>query len=300
MAPQGGDTYFTIEGEPEPVGGKPTADIRAASPGYFEAMGIALARGRDFGTSDAPGAPPVVIVNEPFVRQYFPAGNPIGRRLAIDMGETILSEIVGVVEGVRQYSLNFEPNPAMYVPFAQNPSGTVHLVVRASGSPAGMVAGLRSAIQRIDRALPVEVVAQSRRVARSAAESSFRTALIGAFALVALVLSAIGIYGLLAGLVAERRREIGVRVALGAATSDVVALVMRESLRLSAAGLALGALASLALGRLVSGLLFGIRPWDPLTLAGVVVLMTTAAAAASLVPARQVARVDPATTLREE
>jgi putative ABC transport system permease protein len=300
MAPQGGDTYFTIEGEPEPVGGKPTADIRAASPGYFEAMGIALARGRDFGTSDAPGAPPVVIVNEPFVRQYFPAGNPIGRRLAIDMGETILSEIVGVVEGVRQYSLNFEPNPAMYVPFAQNPSGTVNLVVRASGSPAGMVAGLRSAIQRIDRALPVEVVAQSRRVARSAAESSFRTALIGAFALVALVLSAIGIYGLLAGLVAERRREIGVRVALGAATSDVVALVMRESLRLSAAGLALGALASLALGRLVSGLLFGIRPWDPLTLAGVVVLMTTAAAAASLVPARQVARVDPATTLREE
>jgi ABC-type antimicrobial peptide transport system permease subunit len=216
------------------------------------------------------------------------------------MGETVLCEIVGVVDGVRQYSLNVEPNPAMYIPFAQDPSAVVNLVVQASGAPAGTVSGIRSAIQRLDRALPVEVVAQSRRVARSAADSSFRTALIGAFAVVALVLSAIGIYGLLAGLVAERRREIGVRLALGAATSDVVTLVMRESLRLAAAGLALGALASLALGRLVSGLLFGIRPWDPLTLAGVVVLMTAAAAAASLLPARQVARVDPATTLREE
>jgi putative ABC transport system permease protein len=300
MAPQGGDTYFTIEGEPEPVGGKPTADIRAVSPGYFEAMGIALSRGRDFGISDAPGAPPVVIVNEPFVRRFFAGGNPLGRRLAIDTGETVVSEIVGVVDGVRQYSLDFEPNPAMYVPFAQNPSATVNLVVQASGAPSGAVAGIRSAIQRLDRALPVEVVAQSRRVARSAAESGFRTALIGAFAVVALVLSAIGIYGLLAGLVAERRREIGVRVALGAGTSDVVALVMRESLRLALAGLALGAVASLALARLVSGLLFGIRPWDPLTLVGVVVVMTAAAAAASLVPARQVARVDPATTLREE
>jgi putative ABC transport system permease protein len=300
MAPQGGDTYFTIEGEPAPVEGKPTADIRAVSPGYFETMRIAVARGRDFGISDAPGAPPVVIVNEPFVRRFFAGGNPLGRRLAIDMGKTIVAEVVGVVEGVRQYSLNFEPNAAMYVPFAQIPAPTVNLVVQASGPPASAMAGIRSAIQRLDRSLPVEVVAQSQRVARSAAESGFRTALIGAFAVVALVLSAIGIYGLLAGLVAERRREIGVRVALGAGASEVVALVVRESVRLAAFGLALGAVASLALGRLVSGLLFGVRPWDPLTFVGVAVVMTAAAAAASLVPARQVARVDPATILRQE
>jgi putative ABC transport system permease protein len=201
---------------------------------------------------------------------------------------------------VRQYALEIEPNPAMYVPFAQRPSATVNVVVRADGAPAGMAAGIRSAIKRLDRALPVEVVAQSRRVARSAAEPGFRAALIGAFATMAVALSAIGIYGLLAGLVAERRREIGVRVALGATAFDVVALVVHESLRLATAGLALGALASLALGRLVSGLLFAVRPWDPLTFLGVAVVMTAAAAAASLVPARQVATVDPATTLREE
>jgi putative ABC transport system permease protein len=300
MAPQGGDTYFAIEGEPVPAEGKPTADIRAVSPGYFETMRIAVVRGRDFVASDAHGAPRAVVVNEPFVRRFFGGGDPVGRRLAIDMGETFLAEVVGVVEGVRQYSLNFEPNPAMYVPFAQIPGRTVNLVVQARGAPAGAAAGIRSTIQRLDRSLPVDVVAQSERVARSAAESRFRTTLIGAFAVVALALSAIGIYGVLAGLVAERRREIGVRVALGAGTSEVVALVVRESLRLAVAGLALGALASLALGRLVSGLLFGVRPWDPLTFVGVGVAMAAAAAAASLVPARQVARVDPAVVLRQE
>jgi putative ABC transport system permease protein len=300
MAPQGGDTYFTIEGQPVPAEGKPTADIRAVSPGYFDTMRVGLARGRDFGLSDVHGAPAVVIVNEPFVRRFFGGGNPLGRRLAIDMGKTFVAEVVGVVEGVRQYSLNLEPTPAMYMPFAQIPARTVNLVVQVSGAPAGAMAGIRSAIQRLDRSLPVEVVAQSERVARSAGDSRFRTALIGTFAVVALVLSAIGIYGVLAGLVAERRREIGVRVALGAGASEVVGLVVRESLRLAVAGLALGAVASLALGRLVSGLLFGVRPWDPLTFVGVAVVMAAAAAAASLVPARQVTRVDPAAVLRQE
>jgi putative ABC transport system permease protein len=299
MAPQGGDTYFTIEGEPAPAD-KPTADIRGVSPGYFETMRIAVASGRDFAASDAHGAPPVAVVNEPFVRRFFPAGNALGRRLAIDMGETFVAEVVGVVEGVRQYSLSFEPNPAMYVPFAQYPARTVNLVVQASGAPAGAMAGVRSAIQRLDRSLPVDVVAQSERVARSAAQSRFRTTLIGIFAVVALVLSAIGIYGVLAGLVAERRREIGVRVALGAGASEVVALVVRESLRLAVAGLAIGAIASLALGRLVSGLLFGVHPWDPVTFVGVAVVMAAAAATASVVPARQVTRVDPAAVLRQE
>src|SRR4029453_4523358 len=167
--------------ERAPAEGKPTADIRAVSPGYFETMQIAVARGRDFGASDAQGAPPVVIVNEPFVRRFFGGGDPIGRRLVIDMGRPFVAEVVGVVEGVRQYSLNFEPNAAMYVPFAQIPSRTVNLVVQASGAPAGARGGLRSRIQRPDAPPPVEVVAQSQRVARSAAESGFRTALIGAF-----------------------------------------------------------------------------------------------------------------------
>ena len=299
MAPQGGDTYFTVEGEPEPPQGKPNADIRAVGPGYFQTMGIRVLGGRDIASRDAPGAPFVVIVNEPFARTYL-SGNPLGRRLRIDMGRTLDAEVVGVVAGVRQYSLGFEPNPAMYMAMDQVPNSLVNLVVRGGTEISPTASAMRTLVRGLDRELPVEVVALEERVARSTADTRLRVGLVGGIASSAILLAAVGVYGLMAGFVADRRREIGLRMALGARVEDVMRLIFTEGARLAGAGLLLGIAAALALGRALSSLLFRIRPWDPLTFVGVATLVALVAAVACSMPARQAARIDPSRALRED
>jgi putative ABC transport system permease protein len=300
MAPQGGDTYFTVDGEPEPAQGKPTADIRTVGPGYFQTMGIRLLRGRDIASSDVAGAPAVVVVNEPFERTFLAGRDPLGRRLRIDLGQTLDAEIVGVVAGIRQYSPGFEPNPAMYVALDQAPNRLVNLVVRGSTDLSSTAAAIRGLVRGLDRGLPVEVVALEERVARSTAATRLRAALVGGFAATAILLAAVGVYGLMAGFVAERRREIGLRMALGARVEDVMRLIFREGARLAGAGLFLGIAAALAFGRALSSLLFGIRPWDPVTFMGVAALVALVAAVACSMPARQAARIDPSRALRED
>jgi putative ABC transport system permease protein len=301
LAPQGGDTYFQVEGRPVPDGGRPTADIRAATPGFFAAMSVPVVRGRDFTPADRAGAPDVVIVNEPFARAFLADGPVLGRRLRIDVGREVSAEIVGVVGPVRHYGLAYEGNPAMYLAFAQEPAGLVNLVVRADRAPLPAVASsLRAAVRRVDPGLPFEAAAMTDLLARSAAPEHFRAVLVGGFAAVAVLLAAIGVYGVVAALVGERRREIGVRIALGAGQRDVAALVLREGARLAAAGLLLGLAGGLALSRSLAALLFGVRPFDPPTLAGAAAVVGAAMLAATLGPARRAARVDPATTLREE
>jgi putative ABC transport system permease protein len=300
MAPQGGDTYFTIEGRADPPTGKPTADIRAVTPGYFATMRVPVLRGRDVAPGDRAGAPGVVVVNEPFARAFFPGQAPVGQRLEIDLGRPLRAEIVGVVGGVRQYGLGTEPNPAMYLPIAQTPLAIVNVVARTGADPAAVAGLFRAAVHRLDPALPVEVVALADLVARSAAQPRFRAMLVGAFAAVAILLAAIGVYGVVAGLVTERRREIGIRMALGARIPDVVAMVLREGARLSMVGLAVGVAGALGLSRLMAGLLFGVRPFDLATLAGVTTIMAAVTLAATVVPARRAARVDPSSTLRDE
>jgi putative ABC transport system permease protein len=300
MAPQGGDTYFTVDGEPEPAQGKPTADIRAVGPGYFQTMGIRVLRGRDIASSDAPGAPSVVVVNEPFARTFLASRDPVGRRLRIDVGRTLDAEVVGVVAGVRQYSPGFEPNPAMYVAVDQVPNPLVNLVVRGGTDVSSTASAIRTLVRGLDRGLPVEVVALEERVARSTADTRLRAALVGGFASSAILLAAVGVYGLMAGFVADRRREIGLRMALGARVEDVMRLIFSEGARLAAAGLLLGIAAALALGRALSSLLFGIRPWDPVTFVGVATLVALVAAVACSMPARQAARIDPSRALRED
>jgi putative ABC transport system permease protein len=299
MAPQGGDTYFTVDGEPEPAQGKPTADIRAVGPGYFQTMGIRVLRGRDIASSDAPGAPLVVVVNEPFARTFL-AGNPLGRRLRIDLGRTLDAEVVGLVAGVRQYSPGVEPNPAMYVAVDQAPNPLVNLVVRGGTDVSSTASAIRTLVRGLDRGLPVEVVALEERVARSTADTRLRAALVGGFASSAILLAAVGVYGLMAGFVADRRREIGLRMALGARVEDVMRLIFSEGARFAGAGLLLGIAAALALGRALSSLLFGIRPWDPVTFVGVATLVALVAAVACSMPARQAARIDPSRALRED
>jgi putative ABC transport system permease protein len=300
MAPQGGDTYFTVDGEPEPTQGKPTADIRAVGPGYFQTMGIRVLLGRDVAASDTSGAPSVVVVNEPFARVFLGGRDAVGRRLRIDIGRTIDAEVVGVVAGVRQYTPGVEPNPAMYVAMDQVPNPLVNLVVRTGTDLPSTAAALRTVVRGLDRGLPVEVVALEERLARSTADTRLRAALVGGFAATAILLAAVGVYGLMAGFVAERRREIGLRMALGARVEDVVRLVLGEGARLAGAGLVVGVVAALALGRALSGLLFGIRPWDPATFVGVVAVVAVVATAACSMPARQAARIDPSRVLRED
>jgi len=300
MAPQGGDTYFTIAGQPEPEGGKPTADIRAVTPGYFQTMGVPLLRGRDVSRADRAGAPPVVVVNEPFVRRFLPGRAAVGERLVIDFGRPITAEIVGVVGGVRHYGLDNDATAAMYLAFAQTPVPIVNVVARADGNETAAAGAVRNAVRGLDGTLPVDVVAMSDLVARSAAQPRLRALLVGGFAAVAILLAAIGVYGVAAGAVAERRREIGIRMALGARVPEVVSLVVRESARLAVAGLAIGVASALSLSHVVAGLLFGVRPLDVATLAGVVSVTLAATLIATAVPARRAARVDPATALRDE
>jgi hypothetical protein len=257
MAPQGGDTYFTIVGQPEPASGKPTADIRAVTPGYFETMGVPLLRGRDVARADRVGAPPVVVVNEPFVRAFLPGRAALGERLVIDHGRSITAEIVGVVGGVRHYGLDNGATAAMYLPFAQAPNPLVNVVARVEGTETAAAGGLRSAVRGLDATVPLDVVAMSDLVARTAAQPRLRALLVGGFATVAILLAAIGVYGVAAGAVAERRREIGIRMALGARAPEVVSLVVRESARLAVAGLLIGVASALSLSHLVAGLLFG-------------------------------------------
>jgi putative ABC transport system permease protein len=263
-------------------------------------MGIRVLRGRDIASSDAPGAPFVVVVNEPFARTFLAGRDPLGRRLRIDVGRTLDAEVVGVVAGVRQYSPGFEPNPAMYVAMDQVPNPLVNLVVRGGADVSSTASAIRTLVRGLDRGLPVEVVALEERVARSTADTRLRAALVGGFACSAILLAAIGVYGLMAGFVADRRREIGLRMALGARVEDVMRLIFTEGARLAGAGLLLGIAAALALGRALSSLLFGIRPWDPVTFVGVATLVALVAAVACSMPARQAARIDPSRALRED
>jgi putative ABC transport system permease protein len=243
----------------------------------------------------------VVVVNEPFVSTFLGDEPALGRRLRIDHGREVSAEIVGVVGAVRQYGLASDATPAMYLAFAQVPSGPLNLVVRTEAAPLPAVAGaLKDAVRRLDPALPFEMTTMTELVARSAAPSRFRALLVGGFAAVAILLASIGVYGVVAGLVTERRREFGIRMTLGAGLPDVIRLVLREGARLAAIGLGLGLAGGLALSRSLTALLFAVRPFDPVTVAVVAAVVGVAMLAATLGPAWRAARLDPATTLRDE
>ena len=285
-------------------------------PGYFETMGLALVAGRDLEDRDLGArAFPAIVVNEAFVRQFMNGANPVGRRFtyregvsrANPAGIEMFREVVGVVKDSRYASLRQAPVPLIYQPFLQTDTGrgqmTLH--VRTARHDAGVLARIREAVQQIDRDLPPFAL-QTLAVQIDAVLGRERlvASLSTLFGALALLLAIVGLYGLLAFNVARRTNEMGIRMALGAARVRVVALVMREALALVAAGVAIGVPAALVVGRLaaskVAGLLFGVTATDPLTMAGAVVLLATAAAAAAYLPASRAARVDPMAALRSE
>jgi putative ABC transport system permease protein len=273
------------------------------TPGYLQAMGIPLLRGRWLGSADDAGAPRVAVVSASLARHRFPGLDPIGHRVRVGPADSPPYTIVGVVGDVKQVSLALDEGEAVYLPVSQwhFVDRVFSVVVRARGEPGRLVPAVRSAVWSVDPdQAVVRVAAMEDLVAASAEDRRFALRLLAVFALAALVLAGVGIYGTLSGRVAERTREIGVRAALGASRRAIVALVLRRGLMLTALGIALGVLTSVAATRAIASLLYGVSRLDALTYLGVAVLLGAVALVAAGVPAWRAARVDPALPLRAE
>ena len=276
----------------------------AVTPAYIETMRIALRKGRVFDERDRAGAPLVALLSDSYARRIFRDADPVGQRLRIGPADGPLLTVVGVVADVRQQSLALTEADAVYVTQSQwfmFPDNVMSLVVRSRGDAAALAPAVRQAVWSVDQDQPIVRVAMlADLVAASAAERRFALVLFEAFALAALFLAAAGIYGVLAGRVAERAREIGVRAALGATRGNIVRLVVRQGLTLTGLGVAFGALGSLLATRALMTMLFDVSRLDPLTYGGVVVLLASVALVACVVPAWRAARVDPVSTLRSD
>jgi putative ABC transport system permease protein len=289
-----GSVGFQIEGRPEEPGQPTSAGIRRVSRGYFRTLGIPLMRGRDF-TSQDERAHTAVIINEAMARRFWPGAEPIGQQINL-FGRA--REIVGIVKDVRYSAVDKEADPAIYQPTSL---WFAHLVVRTSGEPMDQLAAVRAQAQALDRDLPFAKVATLEQLrAASVAGRRFNMLLLGLFSAVALLLALVGIYGVMSYTVTQNTREIGIRMALGAQARDVLKLVVGQGLALTAAGVAIGLLAASATTRLIARLLYGVGATDPLTFAGVSVLLISVALLACYLPARRATKVDPLVSLRYE
>jgi len=277
---------------PEP---DPHAEYSVALPEYFRTMNIAMIEGRDFGPADGPGAPWVAIVDEQFARRYWPGEPAVGKQIGPggppkdDLGWTT---VIGVVAHVRRASPKSEGEPQIYLAALQRAESTLYYVARAGAGAASLPAAMRAAVREQDRALAVSTLATMQDlVARTVARDRFNTTLLAIFGGVALVLATVGLYGVMAFLVAQRTREIGIRMALGARPSQIRRAVVGEGLLLAIAGVGLGLACAFALSRALGGLLFGIEPTDPLTYLAIAALLIATALVASFAPARRAVRI---------
>ncbi len=306
--PMGGSARFltfAVEGaDPVQPGREPASQILRATPGYFRAMGIPVERGRAIAPQDRAGAPRVMVMNREAARRFFPGRDPVGRRILLALGAdtaTVSWEVVGVVGDVRQFGMNEDAQPAMYFPQAQAPEGSMGVVLRTAVAPLSVAGAVRREVQELDPDLPVnDLQPLEQLTAESVSQPRFYMLLLTIFAGVALALAAIGIFGVISYGVAQRTREIGVRVALGADPASVLRIVVGGALGLAGLGVGIGLLGALAGTRVLAGLLFGVTATDPATYAGVAALLLGVAALASWLPARAATRVDPAIALRAE
>jgi putative ABC transport system permease protein len=305
MDRQGAATFpFSIVGAPPlPAGKTPSADYATVSPGYFRVMRIPLLRGRFFNEQDSPSRAKVAIISETLARRYFPNEDPLGRQMKFGFppNTDVSREIVGIVGDVRDVSLSRDPGPMMYVPFAQAPLYGGEVVVRSALGVSSVAAGIRQAVKSIDKDLPVtDVESFPEAVGASIAQERFRTLLLGSFSAIALLLATVGLFGVISYSVSQRTHEIGIRMSLGAKPRDVLRLILGQGGKLAVLGLSVGTVAALLLTRLLSGLLYGVSPTDPLTFVAVVLVLLGVALAASYLPARRAMRVDPIVALRHE
>ncbi len=297
----GAATGFRIEGAPEPApGAGPVTEVRVCDDGYFRVMRVPLRRGRLFTEREMRVKSDVVVIGEALARQYFPGTDPIGRRITIDMSDVnVPTEIIGIVGDVMQADLLTEARPMAYWPHPQLVMSAMTLTIRTDGDPLTLAPMVERAIQSIDKDQPVsDVRTMEQWVAASLARQRFGAALLLLFAALALLLAAIGIYGVMSHVVGQRTTEIGVRAALGADARSIRLLILRDGARLVVAGLAIGVPLALALSRALTSLLYRTRGADPATFAAVVGVLAAAALLASYLPARRAARVTPIEALR--
>lgn len=303
----GGTTSLMIEGQPEDPAHQPFAVIHCVSPEYFRTMGIQLITGREFTERDDLNSLPVLIINEALARKYFPNENPVGKHIRPGFStipvtdENGRREVVGVVADVKHYNLQDSPQPEIYFAQAQMPFSTMTVAVRTATDPRGLVNAARSTVQALDGNAPVySVRTVEELLGRSVAAPRFNTLLLGLFASVALILTAVGLYGLISCSVSQSTHEIGVRVALGAQRSDILKVVVGHGLVLTAMGLAVGLTGAYALSRFLKSLLFGVTANDWMTYAIVSIILLVTAMFACYLPARRATKVDPIVALRYE
>jgi putative ABC transport system permease protein len=304
--PFGGNSWgngFDVEGQPEHAFADFSAQIRPVSPGYFPALGIPIMQGREFGESDNETAPGVAIVNEVMAKRFWPNDSPIGKR--IRYGKDWLS-IVGVCGNIKHWKLDADSDMEIYVPYPQLTEDVVTFLGRdltfvvRSANPASTAADLRGTIRALDPQIVVKVATMQSLINETIAQPRFRTWLIGVFSIFALTLACLGIYGVIAYLVTQRYKEIGIRIALGATRANILQLILTRTFKLTAAGILAGLLAAFFLSRFLSSILFGITAHDALTFIAVPFCLILIAVLAGYLPARRATRVDPVSSLRYE
>ncbi len=300
-----------VEGQPVvPMADQPEVDVRLISPGYLRAMRVPVLRGRDMNDADVAGRPPVVFISESMAKRFWPNENPIGKHITLTFFPRVVREVAGVVGDVKQDSLDqTRPVETLYWPLSQltvPPSEAwrsfgMSLAVRTSADPASAISGVTSAVRQVDPETPVVgVVTMEGLISASLSPQRFNLLLLGAFAGLALVLAAVGIYSVVSYSVRRRVREIGIRMALGATHSDILQMVVADGMKPIFLGVAIGLAAALALSRVVTSLIFGVRATDPLTFVGVALLLVAVSLFATIIPAYRATRVEPVRTLRQE
>jgi len=278
---------------------RPRADYRGTFPGYFRTMGIPLVQGRLFDKLDGSDGRVVAIINQTTADRYFPGASPLGKVITMPMVPPM--EIVGVVGDIRHDALHSASKPELFVPFVQLPLSEMHIVVHTDADKSVVAAAVREETRRIDSQLPLtDVSSMDELLAISVATPRFNMVLLAALAICAVVLAVVGIYGTISYSVAQRTRDIGVRMALGADSGDTVWLIVSQVLRVLAIGIAIGVLGSLGLSRVMTGLLYGVAPTDPATYLVVGCIIVLVGVAASVIPAMRATRVDPVDALRQE
>ena len=278
----------------------PLSETRVITPGYIRAMGISLLQGREFEDRDDENARPVVLIDKKTASRFWLDESPLGKRIRYGSNDD-WRKIVGVVGSVKSSSLDTEGREQIYLPYPQSPSSTMYIVLHTEASPLSLVGAARNAVREIDANLPVSQIRTAEAIlSESVALRRYAMMALLVFALIALLLGSVGLYGVISYMIGQRTHEIGIRMALGAHSRDIFTLVIRQGLLLTLIGVTIGLVASFALSRLLTTLLFGVSAMDPVTFLGIPLLLSTIALLACYIPARRAMKVDPMVALRYE